>query len=97
MWNEKRNDVIAGLEPGDARPAFHHDARGFVAENRREIPGLLSFVDVQVGVAQTGGLHLHQHFAGARPFELDVFDDKRLIRTMHDGGADVQRHEEFLV
>ena len=44
-------------------------------------------------MAQAGRLHLHQHFAGAWTFELHFFDDERLIRAVHDGRADIQRHE----
>ena len=93
LWNEKRDDVIAHLELRDARTALDDDARRFVAEDRRKLPRHFAFVGVQVGVAQAGRLHLHQHFAGARTFELHFFDDERLIRAVHDGRADIQRHE----
>jgi hypothetical protein len=46
-------------------------------------------------VAQAGRFHLDEHFAGARAFQLHLFDDERLIRAVHDGRADIQRHEEF--
>ena len=95
MWNEKGNDVIAHFELRDSRTAFDDDAGSFVAEDRRKLPGHLAFVGVQVGVAQAGRLHLHEHFAGTRAFELHFFDDERLIRTVHDGRADIQRHEEI--
>jgi hypothetical protein len=52
---------------------------------------------VQIGVAQAGRLHLDQHFALARAFELHFFDDKWLIRAVHDSRADIQRHEGFLL
>ena len=93
LWNEKRNDVIADFELRDARPALDDDARGLVSENRRKLPRHFAFVGVQVGVAQAGRLHLQEHFAGARAFELHFFDDERLIRAVHDGRADIQRHE----
>ena len=48
--------------------------------------------DGLAAVAETGRLHLHQHFAGAWTFELHFFDDERLIRAVHDGRADIQRH-----
>jgi hypothetical protein len=96
LWNEKRDDVIADFELRDAGTALDDDTRRFVAETRGKLPGNFGFVGVQVGVAQAGRLHLHQHFAGARPFELHFFDDERLIRAVHDGRANIQRHEEFL-
>ena len=70
MWNEERNDVIADLELRDPRAALDDDARRFMAENRGKLPRHLAFVGVQVGVAQAGRFHLHQHFAGAWTFEL---------------------------
>jgi hypothetical protein len=35
-----------------------------------------------VGVADAGGLYLHQHFTGFGPIELDVLDDERLARLV---------------
>jgi hypothetical protein len=32
----ERNDMVALLEGGDARPHVHHDARAFVAQDGRE-------------------------------------------------------------
>jgi hypothetical protein len=97
LWNEEGNDVIADFELRDARAAFDDDARGLVPENRGKLPRNLAFVSVQIGVAQTSRLHLHEHFAGTRAFQLHFFDDERLIRAVHDGRADIQRHEGFLV
>ena len=62
-----------------------------------KLPRHFALVGVQVGMAQAGRLHLHQHFAGAWTFELNFFDDERLIRAVHDGRADIQRHGEFLL
>jgi hypothetical protein len=95
LWNEKGNDVIADFELRDAGSAFDDYARCLVAENRRKLPRDFAFVGVQIGVAQAGRLHLHEHFAGARAFQLYFFDDERLIRAVHDGRADIQRHAEF--
>jgi hypothetical protein len=39
---------------------------------------------------------LHEDLAGARAFELHFLDDERLIRAVHDGRADIQRHAESL-
>ena len=87
--------MIADFELRDAWPAFDDDACRLVAENRRKLPRDFAFVGVQIGVAQAGRLHLHEHFAGAGAFQLYRFDDERLIRAVHDGRADIQRHEEF--
>jgi hypothetical protein len=35
---------------------------------------------------------LHEDFAGAGPFQLNFLDDEGLIRAVHDGRANIQRH-----
>jgi hypothetical protein len=94
LWNEEGDHVIADFELRDTRPAFDDHARSFVPENRGKLPRDLAFVGVQIGVAQAGRLHLHEDFASARAFELNFLDDERLIRAVHDGRADIQRHED---
>ena len=42
-----------------------------------------------VGVADAGGLDLDQHFALARPLELDGGDFQRLAGGDGDGGANI--------
>ncbi len=97
MWNEKRDHVIARLELRNARSAFDDDARRFVAENRRELPRQFPLVDMQIGVTQPGRLHMDEHFACTGAVELHVFNGKGLIRAVHDGGADVQGHDDSCV
>ena len=62
---------------------IHHDARAFMAEDRRKQPFRIGAGTGEfVGVADAGSLDLDQHLAGLRPFELDVFDDKRFARLI---------------
>ena len=65
---------------GDARPDLDHDARAFMAEDRRETAlGIGARQRVVVGVADAGGLDLDQHLAGLRAFEVDGLDAERLL------------------
>jgi hypothetical protein len=73
--------VVAGLERGDALADFQHHARAFVAEDGGEQSFRVGAGQrVGVGVADAGGLELHQHFAGARAIEIDGFDRERSSR-----------------
>ncbi|GFE84584.1 hypothetical protein GCM10011487_65840 [Steroidobacter agaridevorans] len=36
---------------------------------------------------------MHQDFAFARSVQLQRFHDERLVRAMHDGGADIHWHD----
>jgi hypothetical protein len=74
----ERDDVVALLHRGHARPDVDHDARALVAEDCREQPfGVGARQRELVGVADAGGLDLDQHLAGLRPVELNVCHRKR--------------------
>jgi hypothetical protein len=67
----QRNDVVALLQGTHARPDIDHHARAFMAEDAGKMPsGIGAGERVLVGVADAGGLDLHQHFAGARAFQV---------------------------
>ena len=89
--------MIAGLEPGDAGAAFHDHTGSFVAEQGGECPRQFAFVDVQIRMAQPRGFDVHQHLAFARSFQLQCLHDERLVRPMHDGGADIHWHDAVLL
>jgi hypothetical protein len=75
--------VIAFLHRGDAAADVHHDAGAFMAENgRKQAFGIGAGQREFVGVADTGGLDLDQHFALARAVELDGGDLERFAAAM---------------
>ncbi len=47
-------------------------------------------------MADAGGLDLDQHFAIARPFQIDLDDFQRLIGGKGNGGAGLHGHGFFL-
>ena len=85
----QRNHVVAFLQRGHARAHVHHDAGALVAEDGREDAFRVGAGErVVVGVADAGGLQLHQHFARFRAFQVDGFDDQRFAGFIGDGGFD---------
>ncbi len=84
----QRDDVVARLHAGDARPDLAHHARALVAEDRGEDAFAVEPVErVGVGVADAGRHDLDQHFALLRAFEVDLDDLERLLGLESDGGA----------
>src|SRR6202048_5077252 len=80
--------VIAFLHAGHAAADIDHDAGAFMAEDRREQAfGIGAGQREFIGVADAGGLDLHQHFALARPFELDGRYFQRSAGGDSNGGA----------
>ena len=83
----ERDDVIANLHVGHARPDLDDDARPFVPEDRGEQAlGVGAGERELVGVTDPGGLDLDENLARLRPFQLDVFDDQRLACFVCDSG-----------
>ncbi len=77
----ERDDVVALLHRGHARPDVDHDARALVAEDRRKQSfRVLAGQRELVGVADAGRLDLDQHLARLRAFELHMGDRERLAR-----------------
>ena len=84
----ERNDVVALLHAGHARPDIDDDAGALMAEDRREQAfGVGAGKRELVGVADAGGLHLDQDLAGFRSLEVDLGDLERLGLLHCDGGA----------
>ena len=77
LWRVKRNDMIAGLQAGHTRAAFHHDPCALMAQNRREQPlGISARKGELIRVANTGGFDFHQNLAGLWALEIDLHDFK---------------------
>ena len=77
--------MVARLHAGDAGPDLQHDAGAFMPEDGREQPlGIGARERELVGVADAGGLDLHQDLARLRSLELDVLDDERLACFVRD-------------
>ena len=71
----ERNDVIALLHAGHARPDIDDDAGALMAQDGGEQPfGVGAGERELVGVADAGGLDLDQHLPGLRPVEVDLRD-----------------------
>ena len=82
--------MIALLHAGDAAADIDHDARAFMAEDRRKQSfGIGARQGEFIGVADAGGLDLDQHFAFARSLELDGCYIQRLACGGGNGGANI--------
>src|SRR5260221_7244534 len=89
----QRDDVVARLDAGDARPDLAHDARTLMAEDRREQPFAVEPVErVGIGMADAGRHDLDQDFAGLGPIEIDLDHLERLLGREGDGRAGL--HEQ---
>src|SRR5579871_663770 len=81
----ERYDVIAFFHRRDAGADVHDDAGAFMAEYHGEQPfGVCARPGELVGVADAARLDFHQHFTGARTFQIDRLDDERLARFVRD-------------
>ena len=86
----ERDDVVALLHRRHASPNVDHHAGALVAQNRREQALRIGTRKREVvGMADAGGLDLHQNLAGLRAFELNGHDLERLARLHGDCGANV--------
>ena len=79
--------MVAFLQRRHPRPHIHHDAGPFMAENHREQalrvgPGAGEFV----GMADAGGLDLHQHLPGPGAFQVHLLDHQGLACGIGDSG-----------
>jgi hypothetical protein len=80
------DDVVARLHGADFRADLLDDAGALVAQHRRQRVRVGALHEVQVGVAEAGGLGADQHLVRARLVDLDVFDLKRLAHFAQHGG-----------
>ena len=82
--DERADDVVADLDPRDARADLLDDPGALVAEHHRQ-PGLeVAVRDVHVGVAQAGVRVADQHLALPGPVEVELLDLDRLAGLVHD-------------
>ena len=67
-----QDDMVAGVEPGDARADGLDDARAFVPEDRRARMVVDAVDDVEVGVADAARRHPDRDLARTGSVDLDV-------------------------
>jgi hypothetical protein len=80
--------VVALLQRAHARADIDHHARAFMAEDAgKDTFRVGAGEGVLVGVAQAGGLDLHQHLALARAFQVHFLDRQGLAGFPGNGGA----------
>ena len=97
--DERHHYVVTRREFGYAVADFAYRSRALVATDGREHGGQpefpqhlvgrrhVAFEDVVVGVAQSGGGHLDQNFAGPRWIQLELLDGPRAADVVQDGCA----------
>ena len=84
----QRNDVVALLQRGHARPDVNDDTRAFVAEHHREQPFRIAARAREfIGMTDAGRLDLDQHFAGLGTCEIQRDDFEWLTGFPADGCA----------
>jgi hypothetical protein len=75
---------------------FDHNARTLMSKDRREDTfGIIARTGEFIRMAKTGRLDLYQNLSGARPFQIDLHDFKRLACGNGDGGTG-SHHESIL-
>ena len=84
----ERDDMIARLHAGHARPHLADHAGALMAEDRGEQALAVEPVErVGVGMADAGRHDLDQHLARLGAFEIELDDLERLLGREGDGGA----------
>ena len=87
--DEAEGHGIAGRDMRDPLAHRLHHARPLVPQHDRVAPvAQVAVGQVQVGVADAGGGHAHQHLAGRRRVELQVAHLQGRAVGAEDGGAD---------
>ena len=82
----QRNDVVTLLQRRHARPYVHHNTGAFMAQDGGEDAfGIGTAECVVVGMANAGGLDLHQHFAKLGALQIDRFDGEGAACFPGDG------------
>ena len=82
--------MITFLHAGDALADVDHDARAFMAEDRRKQSFRIGAGQCEfIGVTDAGRLDFDQHLALARSFELNSRYFQRLSASDGDGGANI--------
>ncbi len=75
--DEGKHHLVARLEVGHTVTALDYFASGFMAEHHRHHPRARTVDHRQVGMAQAGGAHPHQQFAGTGRVQLQGLDAQR--------------------
>ena len=76
IGRQTRDDVVAGLDVGDAIAHRLHYAGRLMAEDGRHLVRVLGLHEVQVGVAQARRRHPYQHLVGPGLVHPNVGDDE---------------------
>ncbi|MNY08988.1 hypothetical protein D3C86_1418760 [compost metagenome] len=84
----QRDHMIAHRNGGHALANRFHNRTAFVAENRREDAfRICTGQCVGIGMADTGGHHAQQYFAGLGHGDIDFNDFEGLLGLEGNGGA----------
>jgi hypothetical protein len=84
--------VIALADLGDCRSDLLDDASGLVPEHDRHGIAQRAVDHFQIGVAETGGAHAHQHVRRAERCGADLLDRQRRAGLVQHRGAIGQAH-----
>src|SRR5690348_14952594 len=81
------HDVVAWLHVSYSGAHPLDDASPFVAEDHRQLSDLITGDVVPIGVAHARGHEVDQHLVLLRIVELQLLDDKGLVKAVGYGGA----------
>ena len=84
--------VVADLGLAHALADGLDDARALVAEQEGKLVGDVAQLVVQVRVADPAGLNPHQHLAGPRIVDHDIFDEGGLARRAGYDSKSIDQH-----
>src|SRR6266566_2089800 len=83
---ERADDVITGLQPGDARPDFLDDPGALMTADHREARHDIPLTQMLVRVAQAGRHVPDEYLTGLGGIEFQLGDLKVLARSPQDSG-----------
>ena len=81
--------MVAWFQAFDGSTGLFHDARSFMAQNRRA--GCAALAEVDVSVANATGHEADQHLIVTRTFHFQTLDLQRAARLTQHGGPDRKR------
>ncbi len=84
--------MIAFLEAVDIRPHLDDLARGFMAEDQRQLHRQRAVRRRKIGMAHAAGRQLDGHLAAARRLDADLLHHHRLSELSADDRARFARH-----
>ena len=94
LGDPRDDDVVAGLDAGDALADLLDDACALVAEHDGGHPHQRAVLHRQVGVADARGAHPYLDLTRVGLVEIDVVDLEGLLESGENGGL---RHLELLL